>query len=158
MASKDIPLMAAKGSFSFGPSVVYMVRAVRLSPQFRLCPPPRNLHLGHWFFSFLQLLARCPSSWQLKHLGLPLLWAASIVTSRLDCSGLSKVFPWRSSKASIYLLTAQIAMSIGSTAALYLFCWNTSLMICLETFCSNRYTPNALSIFDWKYSVLHFAR
>ena len=158
MASNDIPLMAAKGSFSFGLFMVSVMWAVRLSPQFQLCPPPRNLHLGHCFFGFLQLLVRCPSSRQLKHFGLPLLWAASMVTSWLDCSGLSEIFPQRSSKASICLLTAQIAVSIGSTAALYLFCWNTSLMICLETFCSNRYTPNALSIFDWKYSVLHFAR
>ena len=140
--------MAAKESFSFGPSVVSMVQAVQLSPQFQLCPPSRNLHLEHWFFSFLQLLARCPSSWQLKHLGLPLLWAASIVTSWLDCSGLSEVFPWRSSKASICLPTAWIAVSIKSTVALHLFCRKISLMICLETFCSNRYTSNALSIFD----------
>ena len=150
--------MAAKGSFSFGPFVVSVVRAVWLSLQFQLCPPPRNLHLGHWFFGFLQLLARYPSSWQLKHLGLPLLWAASIVTSRLDHLGFSEVFPQRSSKALICLLTAWIAMSIRPTAALCLFCQNTSLMICLETFCSNRYTPNALSIFDWKCNILHFAR
>ena len=156
--SKDIPLTVAKGSFSFGPSVVSVVQAVWLSPQFQLCLPPRNLHLGHWFFSFLQSLARCSSSWQLKHLDLPLLWAVSMVTSRLDRSGLSKVFPWRSSKALICLLTAQIAMSIGSTAALLLFCQNTSSMSCLETFYSNRYTPNVLSIFDWKYNILHFAR
>ena len=148
MASNDIPLTVAKGSFSFGPSVVSVVQVVRLSLQFRLCSPPRNLHLGHWFFSFLQSLARCPSSQQLKHLGLPLLWVVSIVTSRLDCSGLSEVFPWRSSKASICLLTARIAVSIRSTAALHLFCWKTSSMICLEMFCSNRYTPNALSVFD----------
>ena len=158
MASNDIPLTAAKGSFSFGPSVVSVVQVVRLSLQFRLCSPPRNLHLGHWFFSFLQSLARCPSSWQLKHLGLPFFWTVSMVTSWLDCSGLSKIFPQGSSKASIYFLTAQIAVSIGSTVALCLFCWNTSSMICLETFCSNRYTPNVLSIFDWKYSILHFAR
>ena len=158
MALNDIPLTVAKGSFFFGLSVVSMVQAVQLSLQFQLCPSPRNLHLGHWFFGFLQLLARCPSSWQLKHLDLPLLWAVSMVTSQLDRSGLSKIFPQGSSKASIYFLTAQIAVSIGSTVALCLFCWNTSLMICLETFCSNRYTSNALSIFDWKYSVLHFAR
>ena len=158
MALNDIPLVAAKGSFSFWPSVVFMVWAVWLSPQFQLCPPSRNLHLGHWFFSFLQLLVKCSSSWQLKHLGLPLLWAASIVTSQLDHLGLSEVFPWRSSKALICLPTAWIAMSIRSTAALHLFCWKTSLIICLEMFCSNRYTPNALSIFDWKYNVLHFAR
>ena len=148
MASNDIPLMAAKGSFSFWPSVVSMVWAVRLSLQFRLCPPPRNLHLGHWFFGFLQSLARCPSSWQLKHLVLPLLWAASMVTSQLDHSGLSKVFPQRSSKALICFPTAWIAMRIGSIAELHLFCLKTSLMICLETFCSNRYTSNALSILD----------
>ena len=158
MALNNIPLMVAKGSFSFGPSVVSMVQAVRLSLQFQLCPPPRNLHLGHWFFGFLQSLVRCPSSWQLKHLGLPLLWVVSMVTSWLDHSGLSEVFPQRSSKASICLPTAWIAMSIRSTPVLHLFCWNTSSMICLETFCSNRYTPNVLSIFDWKYSVLHFAR
>ena len=158
MALNDIPPMAAKGSFSFGLFVVSVVQAVRLSPQFWLCPPLRDLHLRHWFFGFLQSLVRCPFSQQLKHLGLPLLWVVSMVTSRLDHSGLSKVFPWRSSKALICLLTAQIAMSIGSTAALLLLCQNTSSMSCLETFYSNRYTPNVLSIFDWKYNILHFAR
>ena len=153
MVSNDIPLMVAKRSFSFWPSMISMVQAVQLCSQFWLCILSRNLHLKHWFFSFLQFLARCPFSWQLKHLGLPLLWAASIVASQLNCSGLSEVFPWSSSNASICFLTAQIAMSIRSTAELHLFCLKTSLIICLETFCSNRYTPKALYILDWEYTV-----
>ena len=148
MASNNIPLMAAKGSFSFWPSIISAMWAVQLSLQFQLCPPPRNLHLGHWFFGFLQSLARCPSLQQLKHLGLPLLWAVSMVTSWLDHSGLSEVFPQRSSKASICFLTAQIAVSIRSTAGLCLFCLKTPSMICLEMFCCNRYTSNVSSILD----------
>ena len=148
MASNDIPLTAAKASFSFWPSVVSAVQAVWLSLQFWLYPPPRNLHLGHWFFGFLQCLVRYPPSRQLKYLGLPLLWAASMMTSQLDHSGLSEIFPQRSSKASICFLTAQIAVSIRSTAGLCLFCLKTPSMICLEMFCCNRYTPNVSSILD----------
>ena len=58
----------------------------------------------------------------------------------------------------LFSKTAQIAVSIRSTVKLCLFCLKTSSIICLETFCSSRYTPKASSILDWKYNVLHFAR
>ena len=110
------------------------------SLQFLLYLLPRNLHFGHWFFGFLQSLARCPSFEQLKHFR----FISSLGSIYRDFSIiLFRTFASKQFKCFNLLSGCSHSYDIWLTVEALLFCLKTFSMICLKIFCSKRYMLKA---------------